>query len=90
MPAREMPVGLRRHRIAPPIADLFPVRELDRELAERALARGELGLTPVVRDVCCGLGCGALVTEVVGVRLRSVVAALLGRRDGREQLALLP
>ncbi len=43
----------------------------------------------VVRGMFDELGCGALGTEVVGVRLRSVVAALLGGRDGREQFALL-
>jgi hypothetical protein len=65
------------------------VRELARELAQRSLARRELGSAPVLRDLCCGLGCCALCTEVVGVRLRSVVAALLGRGHGREQLTLL-
>ncbi len=40
-------------------------------------------------DVFGELGWGALGTEVVGMRLRSVVAALLSGRDGREQLALL-
>jgi hypothetical protein len=54
------------------------VRELRGELAERALARGQVGLAPVVGDVCCELCCGALGTEVVGVRPRSVVTFLLG------------
>ncbi len=60
------------------------VGELDRELAQRPLARRQLGLPPVVRGVSCELSCGALGTEVVGVRLRSVVAVLCGGRDGRE------
>ena len=65
------------------------VRQLDGEVAERALTRREVGLAVVVRRVSCGLVVCALGTEVVGVCLRSVVAALLGRRDRREELTLL-
>ncbi len=64
--------------------------QLHREVAERSLTRREIGLPVVVRDMLGELGCGALGTEVVGVCLRSVVAALLGRGDRREQLPLLP
>jgi len=63
--------------------------ELHGEVAERALTRRELRLPVVVRGVSRKLVCGALGTEVVGVRARSVVAVLLGRGDGREELALL-
>ncbi len=64
--------------------------QLDGEVAERALPGREFGLPVVVCGVSRDLVCGALGTEVVGVRARSVVAVLLGRADGREQLALLP
>ena len=64
------------------------VRQLDREVAQRPLARREVGLPVVVLRMLCDLGVCALCTEVVGMCDRSVVAALLGRRDGREQLAL--
>jgi hypothetical protein len=63
------------------------MRQLDREVAERTLARREVGPPVVVLRVLCDLVC-ALCTEVVCVCDRSVVAALLGRRDRREQLAL--
>jgi len=65
------------------------LRELHGEVAERSFARRKVGLPVVMSDVFGELGWGALGTEVVGMRLRSVVAALLGGRDGREQLALL-
>jgi hypothetical protein len=65
------------------------MRELHREVAEGPLARRQVGLPVVVRGMVGELGCGALGTEVVGVRPRSVVAALLGGGDGREQFALL-
>ncbi len=64
------------------------MRQLDREVAERTLARREVGLPVVVLRVLCDLMVCALCTEVVCVCDRSVVAALLGRRDRREQLAL--
>ncbi len=65
------------------------VRQLHGEVAERPLARREVGLAIVVHRVLSGLVVCALCTEVVGMCRRSVVAALLGRGDGREQLALL-
>ena len=64
------------------------VRQLDREVAERTLARREVGLAVVVLRMLCDLVVCALCTEVVCVCDRSVVAALLCRRDRREQLAL--
>ena len=64
------------------------VRQLDGEVAERPLARGKIGPPVVVRDVLGEVVCGALCTEVVGVSLGSVVAALLGGGDRREELAL--
>jgi hypothetical protein len=66
------------------------VRQLDCELAERALPRREVGLPPVVLRVRRQLLVCALSTEVVCVSARSVMAALLGGRDGCQQLALLP
>lgn len=60
------------------------MRELHGEVAERTFARREVGLSVVMDDVFGELGWGALCTEVVGVGLRSVVTALLGRRDRRE------
>ena len=56
--------------------------------SQSARSRGEVGLSVVVLRVLCDLVVCALCTEVVGVCDRSVVAALLGRRDRREQLAL--
>jgi hypothetical protein len=64
------------------------VGQLHGEVAERALARAQVGLAVVVRYVLCDLVVCALGTEVVGMRDRSVVAALLGGRHRREQLAL--
>ncbi len=66
------------------------VRQLHGEVAEGALARREARLAVVVHRVLSGLVVCALGTEVVGMRRRSVAAELLGRGDGREQLALLP
>ena len=66
------------------------VCELHREVAELALARGQVRLPVIVRGMFGELGWGALGTEVVDVCLRSVVAALLGGGDRRQQLALLP
>jgi hypothetical protein len=72
------------------LADLRgPMRELDREVAQGPLARRELGSAVVVLRVLRDIVCGALGTEVVGVSLRSVAAALLGGCDRREELALL-
>jgi hypothetical protein len=64
------------------------VRQLDREVAERAFPRRELRLSVVVSRVSRVLLFCALCTEVVGVRDRSVMAALRRGRDGRKQLAL--
>ena len=59
------------------------VGQLDRELAERVLTGRELGAAPIVLRVLRQLLVCALSTEVVCVCPRSVVAALLGRGDGR-------
>ena len=64
------------------------MRQLDREVAERTFPRRQVRLPVVVRDMSCELVFGALGTEVVGVRYRSVMAVLSSGRDGREQLAL--
>ncbi len=64
------------------------VGQLDREVAQRALPWGELCLPVVMGDVLRELFCGALGTEVVGVRDRSVVTVLSSGGNGREQLAL--
>ena len=72
--------------------------ELRREGAERTVGLAELGATPVARDgvdvgirVCLVRNLVSdLFPEVVGVRLRSVVALLLARRHGGEHLALGP
>jgi len=72
--------------------------ELRREGAQRTVGLAELGVAPVARD---GVDVGIrvcrvrnlvsdLFPEVVGVRLRSVVAVLLARRHGGEHLALGP
>ena len=92
--------GVRDGRIVEPLcAEQVDVRlvdlggemgQLDREVAERPLARRELRLPVVVLRVSCGLVVCALGTEVVCMRARSVVAVLRGRGDRREQLALLP
>jgi hypothetical protein len=63
-------------------------RQLQREVAERADARLEIGDAKVVQRVLGQLvGC-ALGTEVVGVRASSVVAVVRVRDDDREELAL--
>jgi hypothetical protein len=62
------------------------VRQCQREVAQGARPRGQLGAPVVVRGVL-GPVCGALVTEVVGVRARSVGAGVRVRDDDREQLA---
>ena len=81
---------MRAQRVDVGLVDLGrAVGELDRELAERPLARRERGVPPVVLRVLRELFVCALGTEAVGVRLRSVVTALLGGGHGREQLALL-
>jgi hypothetical protein len=54
------------------------VCQLDRELAQRALAGRQLRLAPVVLRVLRQFFVCALSTEVVGMCPRSVVAALLG------------
>jgi len=64
------------------------VRDLHREVAERADARLEIGLPIVVRGVVCELVRGALGTEVVCVGADSVVAVVGARNHDREQLAL--
>ncbi len=64
------------------------VRQLDREVAEGPLTWRQVSLAIVVHRVVSGLVVCALGTEVVGMCRCSVVAALLGRRDRREELAL--
>ena len=64
------------------------VREFHREVTERPFARRQRRLAVVVRCVLCDLVCGALGTEVVCMRNRSVVAALRGRRHRRQKLTL--
>jgi hypothetical protein len=64
------------------------VRQLHGEVAQRPLARRERRQPVIVRcmlrdRVVCALG-----TEVVCMRDRSIVAALLGRGHGRQELAL--
>jgi hypothetical protein len=54
-----------------------PHRQLDREVAERARARVESRLPVVVGRVSRELVVGALCTEVVCMRNRSVVAVVL-------------
>ncbi len=62
----------------------------EREVAERADARLEAGRPVVVQRVLRQLvGC-ALGTEVVGVRVSSVVAVVRRRDDDGEELALDP
>jgi hypothetical protein len=62
--------------------------ELDGEVAEGALARGEPRPAVVVLRMSRQLLVCALCPEVVCVRARSVMAALLSGRDRREQFAL--
>jgi hypothetical protein len=65
-------------------------RQLEREVAERADARLEVGGSVVVQRVLGQLvGC-ALGTEVVGMRMSSVVAVVRGRDDDGQELALDP
>lgn len=65
-------------------------RQLQREVAERADARLEIGGAIVVQRVLGQLvGC-ALGTEVVGMRASSVVAVVRVRDDNGEELALDP
>ena len=65
------------------------VRQREREVAERPFPRRQVRAAVVVRGVL-GPVCGALVTEVVGVRADSVDAGVRVRDDDREQLPLLP
>ena len=65
-------------------------RQLQREVADRADARLEIGGAIVVQRVLGQLvGC-ALGTEVVGMRASSVVAVVRVRDDNGEELALDP
>jgi hypothetical protein len=81
--------AVRSKRVDVGLVDLSrTMGELDREVAERALARREVRLAIVVLCVLRGLLVCALGTEVVGVRDRSVVTALLGRSHRRQELSL--
>jgi hypothetical protein len=66
------------------------VRQADGELAERVEPRLEARAAEVVRDMCGELVGGALGTEVVCMRNRSVVAVVRAGDDDREQLAVGP
>jgi hypothetical protein len=66
------------------------MRQAHREVAQRTSPRLQVGLTVVVRGVLRQLlGC-ALSTEVVCVRVNSVVAVIGARDDDGEELALGP
>ena len=64
------------------------VRELDGKVAERPNPRLDVRLPVVVRRVCGKLVWGALSTEVVGMRLDSVMAVVHPGDDDREELAV--
>ena len=66
------------------------VRELGRVIAERQHVRGQVSAAVVVGALLHESCIGALGTEVVCVRSRSVVTVVLPRDDGGEQLTLLP
>jgi hypothetical protein len=64
------------------------VRQMDGEVAKRAHVLLEVGLPVVVRCVLRELVWCALGTEVVGMRLNSVVAVVGARDDHREEFPL--
>jgi hypothetical protein len=64
------------------------MRDLDREVAERADVRLQVGLPIVVGGVLRQFVRGALGTEVVGVRANSVVTVVGARNHDREELSL--
>jgi hypothetical protein len=85
-------------RVSPPLAakslHVWPgirgrlVRQLHGEIAEREQTRLKAGLAIVVRRVLRQLLCCALGTEVVCVRLNSVVAVVRAGDHYREKLTL--